>query len=849
MTSGANSDAVFTGSVLEGSVTNTTFTNSRFATSGDDSRAFIAEAIGQGSVASLAIADSDFITEGANSTAIIFNEGSVFSAIGPADSSISSFNISESTISTLGDNSLGIDVATLAGDNSTTVIAMSSNQISTAGANSDAISIGTQAALGRDGASHTVSIDLSTIETSGDDSRGIYIGSLVDGLGGANATNGGVTNATIFSGDNVIVTTGARSHGLEYATITGDLEDGIVDIVAGNSTIQTRGDNAIGMLFGGVEGAFIDSTATDRRPQLSMMFAPLSIATEGDGSHGIQIGDLPAFNVADSADVTLTLLTRTITTTGDGAHGVVIGSGWGEANSTRDPDRMGSNRTAILTVDGIIDVSGAGSHGIVSDSIFFELSVSETGRVTSADGFALKFDTVDDGFTAFNLGEIDGDVIFGDGDDTLDSSGTITGNIDMGAGANAILIRSGGLFNSLDSVLLGAGNAITVEGDIAPGGVGPIQVTNIGSDLVFAAGSQFLVDIDGMAADTNAAGFFQSDRITVDGDITINGGTLVVESLTPEGDFDRQAQFLILDAAGTVTGEFADLMADLPFLDLSLTYKADSVILNAGRQGPVVPFASLGLTPNQRAVGASFDALEPNAMGDLDDVIDQLIFASTDQALTAFDTASGEIYASLLAQAGKDGLRRSRETLARARSAANSGWGIWGGIGSSDSSTDGDGNGAAVDQNDFGFYIGIDYVGEDNAWAAGVSTGWRDGSLDVSDRLSTAEYDTWYLAGHARYGTGGQGATVTAALDISEIDAGVERTLTVNGINRDAQGNADVDTFAIGGEARYGVSISEDWAIGPVVSVIHTDSDLSLDNETGAGSVALSSADASDGQT
>ncbi len=848
-TEGANSDAFFTGSLLGGSVKSTTITSSSFATNGDDSRAYLAEALGGGSATSLSIGDSSFSTEGANSTAITFNEGSVFDSIGAANSSVSAFDISESTISTLGDNSLGIDVATVAGDQSTTVISMSDNQITTAGANSDAISIGTQSGIGFQ-ASHTFSMDFMDYETQGDDSRGTYIASLADGIGGASNSNT-VTDATFFIGDGSIITAGARSHGIEFATMNGDFVDAIVDAVIGaDLTIETGGDNAVGLLFGGLNGDFIDSDAgTSIRPQLSVTLAPLSITTSGAGAHGVEIGDLPAFDMADNANVTFTLLTRTVTTTGDGAHGVVIGSGWGDANSEFDTPDTGANRYAILDVTGIINVSGAGSHGIVSDSLINEFRIDTDGSVTSADGFALNFSAVDDGQAALNAGEIDGDVIFGGGDDTFDSSGIFTGNIDMGTGANAIFVRAGGLFNSLDNVLLGAGNAITVEGDIAPGGVGPIQVTNIGSDLVFAAGSQFLIDIDGMAADTNAVGFFQSDRITVDGDITINGGTLVVESLTPEGDFDRQAQFLILDAAGTVTGEFADLMADLPFLELNLTYNAGNVILNAGRQGPVVPFASLGLTPNQRAVGASFDALEPNAMADLDDVIDQLIFASTDQALTAFDTASGEIYASLLAQAGNDGLRRSRETLARARSAANSGWGIWGGIAVSDSSTDGDGNGAAVSQDDFGFDIGIDYVSKDNAWEAGVSTGWRDGSLDVPDRLSTAEYETWYLAGHARYGTGGRGLTVTAALDVSETDAAVARMLTVNGISRNALGNADVDTFSIGGEARYGVSVSEDWAIGPVVSVIHTDSDLSLDNETGAGSVALSSADASDGQT
>lgn len=82
-----------------------------------------------------------------------------------------------------------------------------------------------------------------------------------------------------------------------------------------------------------------------------------------------------------------------------------------------------------------------------------------------------------------------------------------------------------------------------------------------------------------------------------------------------------------------------------------------------------------------------------------------------------------------------------------------------------------------------------------------------------------------------------------------ETDANVTRTLSVNAFTRTATGNADIDTFALSAEARYGLGLGGGWAAGPVVSVMHADSDLSLDDETGAGSVSLSSADASDKQT
>lgn len=850
-TVGDNSDAFYVGTLLDDSVIGVTIIDGDFITTGDNSRGIVTQALGDTSVQTVAIDSGRYETSGDNSSAILLNAlPESVPDLDPFDS-IVFIAVGDATISTLGDASRGVDVASLAGDTSTSVVTLSENQVSTAGAISDAVSIGTQRGTGSIGSSHTISVDLLEVTTTGDDSRGLFLDTFGDGLIAFQSLRNGVVggDATIFTGDNVIVTSGARSHGIEYATVAGDLEGAIIEIAEAGSTIQTSGENAIGIQFGGVEGAFIDSTVRGGGSQFSLTMTPLSIETSGSGSHGVQIGDLPTFNAADNADVTLTVEARTIATTGAGAHGVVIGEGWGEAGSSDVTGRTGANRYATVIVDGALSVSGAGSDGIISSSLINDFQITEDGSITAIDGFALNFAGVDAGQTALNLGTIDGDVIFGDGDDTLDSSGTITGNIDMGAGANAIFIRDGGLLNSLDTILLGMGNAITVTGDLSPGGVGPFQTTAIGSDLVLGDGSRLLIDIDGMAADPSATGFFVSDRITVDGDISIGDATLAVSSLTAEGDFDRSAQFLILEAAGTLSGEFSAIDADLPFLDLSVTYDAGRAILNAGRDGPVVPFASLGLTPNQRAVGASFDALEMDATGDLDDVIEQLIFASTPQALAAFDSASGEIYASLLAQSGSDGLRHSRAVLSRARSNSTQGWGIWGGVGFSDSSIAADGNGAEVNQDDVGFDIGVDYVGDGNRWAAGIATGWRDGDLEVAARDSSADYDAWYLTGHARYGSGGEGPSVSANIYFGATDAEVTRTLNVNAITRTALGQADIETFAVAAEARYGFGLGDGWAIGPVASLMVADSDLSLDDETGAGSVSLVSADASDSQT
>ncbi|ABC65101.1 autotransporter domain-containing protein [Erythrobacter litoralis] len=887
-TTGDGSDAIDIPQIANSSIGNGVIIGSDISTESDNARAFVhGELGGDTSSRTAFIADSTFTTQGDGSTALLFG------AYGNTSSSTTS--IFDTVITTAGSNARGIDHG-LGGDGSANEITIENSSVTTTGATNSGAMIfeGTV----DNGSAFSISlsdIDLSTvgsdsdgvfiggggfdssvfstdsanltIATQGDNSRGFVVDQFIAGDGstsvgamdnisittegmnahgmllGTSRDGAMVNSSTAFQGTSLDITTqGDGARGFYLAGLTGDMVDSDYTVSITESTIATAGDDAIGFEIAGVGGAFTGS-------ELTMALDGIDIATSGSGSHAMVIGNLPMFAAAANSNSVLAIDIADVTTTGAAAHGIVIGSGWGTPGAAQtDAGNNIPSRFNRIQVSGDVSASGAGSHGIVTDSLLNSFTVAADGSIT-ADGFAL-LSQGNGGVAQFtNRGTITGDIRLGAENSSLVSSGTITGNIDMGGGTNAITIEGGGLLNSQDQILLGDGNAITVAGTLAPGGDGPIQLTNIGSELVFEAGSQFLVDIDGMATDPVATGFFASDRLLVDGGATINGGDVVVSTLTPQGDFDRTATFLLIDASGGVTGEFTGIVADLPFLDLNLSYEANRVILNATRAGPVVPFASLGTTPNQVAVGAAFDTLEPDATGDLDTVIDQLIFATTTQALTAFDTASGEIYASLLAQAVGDALRHGQHGLARARMARGSGWGIWGGASFSDSSIDADGNAAEVQQDDVGFDLGIDYVGAENGWALGMAGGMRDGSLEVAGRASAADYDSWYLSVYGRYGSGGAGFTVSGALTWSQTDAAVERAITVNTLQRTALGDAEIDALTASAEVRYGWGTGGGWAFGPLASLHHGDADLSLVDETGAGSLSLRAADASDQQT
>ncbi|MEM1134158.1 MAG: autotransporter outer membrane beta-barrel domain-containing protein, partial [Pseudomonadota bacterium] len=803
MTTGAQSEAFRVDAPGRGAILSINLENTTFTTTGDQSRGVVLVSPSNASATTTIISGVTVNTSGASdSAAFIQSAGASFDPL-TEQSSAYTINVRDSSFATVGTNSPGLLIADLLGNRSVNLVSLADTDISTMGDNSDGVAIGTGRSSGSDLNSTTISFADFSVEVDGENSRGIVIDAFRNGMESS--------DLSFFLQSNAITTNGDAGHGIE---------------------------------IGGTSGVFQTSL-------LTFAFLDNAITTNGDGAHGLIIGGLPEFATGDENSVLLALqFDQPLITTGAGSDGVRLGAGWGSAGAASDDraNNIESRFSSVLVADEI-SATGEGSVAFRTSSLINLFEISETGSITG-DAAAILSEG-DGGFETFtNAGTIMGDIILGDEDTTLTNTGTITGNIDLGGGANAIFVGANGRLNSLDTILLGDGNAITVEGILSPGDDGPFQTTNIGSDLVLASGSNFIVDIDGMALDPAALGFFLSDRVIVDGDITLQGGALSVASLTPEGDFDRQAQFLILDASGAVTGEFGDILADLPFLDLNLVYNPDNVILNASRQGPVVPFQSLGNTPNQIAVGAAFDQLEMGATGDLDVVIDQLIFASTPQALAAFDTNSGEIYASLLAQTAFEGLTRSREILARARRASTEGWGIWGGLGGSDSTVDGDGNGADVDASAFGFDLGMDYTGPGNGWAVGVAGGSRNGDLEIEDRASEADYDSWYLSGYGRYGTGGQGPTISAALSYTQADdIAVTRGISVAALNRNALGTTDADVFTLGAEARYGVSLSGNWAAGPVGSITLVEADLGTVRETGAQSLNLSSRGSDENQT
>jgi uncharacterized protein with beta-barrel porin domain len=178
-------------------------------------------------------------------------------------------------------------------------------------------------------------------------------------------------------------------------------------------------------------------------------------------------------------------------------------------------------------------------------------------------------------------------VIAGAGNDTVNNSGTVTGNVGLGGGTNAFNNLSGSVFNSGATANLGAGNVLSNSGTLAPLGAGPVGATTLTGNFVQTAGGKFAVDVDlaGGAA----------DRLNVSGTAGLAG--TVTPRLT--NIFGGPQTFTILSAAGGTSGAGLGLTVQST---AAVTYALSYPNLNDVNLTAAVNFAPSGLTPNADAV-------------------------------------------------------------------------------------------------------------------------------------------------------------------------------------------------------------------------------------------------------
>lgn len=159
-----------------------------------------------------------------------------------------------------------------------------------------------------------------------------------------------------------------------------------------------------------------------------------------------------------------------------------------------------------------IEVSGAGNVTSSNASgIYIEawaaksISITAGGEVTGAAGFAgIEINRSGGGYTNSTINVLATGHVRNAGsaldqlaiwarenaDDTVINFGKVTGNVDLGDGANSFDNRAGGMFVMGPKVMIGAGRKLSNAGTISPGGDGNVLTVNVTGNVEQAAGGR-----------------------------------------------------------------------------------------------------------------------------------------------------------------------------------------------------------------------------------------------------------------------------------------------------------------------------------------------------------------------
>jgi outer membrane autotransporter protein len=453
----------------------------------------------------------------------------------------------------------------------------------------------------------------------------------------------------------------------------------------------------------------------------------------------------------------------------------------------------------------------------------------------------------------------------GSGTLTLSGDSTYTGATTLDSGrlmVNGSLVSdvavNGGTLGGTGTV---GGIVVNGGGTVAPGN--SIGTLNVANNATFNAGSTYQVEI-------NAAG--QSDLLLVSNAATLNGGTVRVLAAT--GTYAPSTTYTILTALGGVTGTFAGVTSNFAFLEPGLEYDPTNVFLTLERNA--TNFPDVARTPNQRAVaGALEDAPADSAL--FLDVLNQTAAG----ARQAFDALSGEVHASLsgilidqsryVRDAISDRMRQAFYANDRSQIAVlsnggptsvaaldngrmalgalgavsddraiaapsrltfwSSGFGAWGQF-------DGDGNAATADRNLGGFISGMDaYVGD--GWRAGLATGYIHSNVSVGARSSSADVNSFVLAGYAGGGVGPIALRSGGSWTWHDIDT--SRNVIFPGFFESETASYNGDTGQLFAEASYPMATSF-GAVEPFAGLAYVHAGIEGFTESGA-TAALTASD------
>ncbi|WP_031373028.1 autotransporter domain-containing protein [Lysobacter antibioticus] len=251
------------------------------------------------------------------------------------------------------------------------------------------------------------------------------------------------------------------------------------------------------------------------------------------------------------------------------------------------------------------------------------------------------------GFEQLNLAA-GGSLILPAGGTANFANSAIAGNLVLNGtlAVNAAVAAGGALIG--DGALTGA---LTLGGTLAPSGLAGATGAAGGNGSVGASLNVASLTVNpGATLQVRQTGAGVTDSVIVAGTATLNGGQVV--AIPQAGSYAPVTDYRIVDAAA-ISGAFTGVsQTALPFLDATLVTIGNDVFLRLSEHdvgGSGIRFNQFpGLSGNQQAVANALQTIADANSGQLPTLIAAARGLTAAQAPRAFDTLSGETYASIV---------------------------------------------------------------------------------------------------------------------------------------------------------------------------------------------------------
>ncbi|UXN63233.1 autotransporter domain-containing protein [Phyllobacterium sp. A18/5-2] len=323
--------------------------------------------------------------------------------------------------------------------------------------------------------------------------------------------------------------------------------------------------------------------------------------------------------------------------------GTVVVTGSGSILAAGDVLNVGSRGNGTLTVgEGAVVSSG---------SIGIALQQAANGTI-NLEGGTLQADTIafGQGTGAINFNHNQISYVFSpgmSGAGTLNmasgrtiltgNSGGFTGSTHVMGGQLIVNGTLGGVIDIGAGTLLG-GNGTLGSTAIGDGGVlspgNSIGTISVNGDLTSNQGSVYRVEVDPAGS---------NDKTLVSGVAALAGHVDVIAST---GKWRFQTDYTILSAMGGLNGtRFTDVSSNLQFLDPTLTYDPNNVMLTLRRNN--IAISDLAETPNQRNAAQSIDDFIANNPAGDHPLVQNMLGLDAATAPLTIAQLPGEIHVSI----------------------------------------------------------------------------------------------------------------------------------------------------------------------------------------------------------